>query len=222
MVAQFQGLLSPFIVLFTIPLAFTGGLIGLMITGEDISMIAMMGFLILAGVVVNNGIVFVDYTNQLRLAGMEKKEALVETGKARMRPILMTAMTTAFVENPPVKEHLSQFGVTTNRTTWDPNAPLDRNNLDPAIHSPFDLTHCDINTIQHMDVIDGFIHRFEAEATALMNVRPLRHDERVQYDKLVVRKNWIFYLEEMQVKGWGDTDYNPHLFQPSAPFSTCA
>ena len=94
MVAQFQSLLSPFIVLFTIPLAFTGGLIGLMIAGEDISMIAMMGFLILAGVVVNNGIVFVDYTNQLRLAGMEKLEALVETGKARMRPILMTALTT--------------------------------------------------------------------------------------------------------------------------------
>lgn len=94
MVAQFQSLLSPFIVLFTIPLAFTGGLLGLMIAGEDISMIAMMGFLILAGVVVNNGIVFVDYTNQLRLAGMEKQEALVETGKARMRPILMTALTT--------------------------------------------------------------------------------------------------------------------------------
>ncbi|MBE5880896.1 MAG: hypothetical protein E7289_01090 [Lachnospiraceae bacterium] len=94
MVAQFQSLLSPFIVLFTIPLAFTGGFLGLMITGEDISMIAMMGFLILSGVVVNNGIVFVDYTNQLRLAGMEKLEALVETGKARMRPILMTALTT--------------------------------------------------------------------------------------------------------------------------------
>ena len=94
MVAQFQSLLSPFIVLFTIPLAFTGGLLALMFAGEDISMIAMMGFLILAGVVVNNGIVFVDYTNQLRLAGMEKYEALVETGKARMRPILMTALTT--------------------------------------------------------------------------------------------------------------------------------
>ena len=79
-----------------------------------------------------------------------------------------------------------------------------------------------INTIQHMDVIDGLIQRFEAEATVLMNVRPLRHDKRVQYDKLVERKNWIFFLEEMQVKGWGDTDYNPHLFQPSAPFSTCA
>lgn len=57
-------------------------------------MIAMMGFLILAGVVVNNGIVFVDYVNQLRLEGVEKREALVETGKTRMRPILMTALTT--------------------------------------------------------------------------------------------------------------------------------
>ena len=94
MVAQFQSLLSPFIVLFTIPLAFTGGFLGLLFTGEDLSMIAMMGFLVLAGVVVNNGIVFVDYTNQLRLAGMEKHEALVETGKTRMRPILMTALTT--------------------------------------------------------------------------------------------------------------------------------
>lgn len=94
MVAQFQGLLSPFIVLFTIPLAFTGGLIALLITGEDISVMAMMGFLVLAGVVVNNGIVFVDYVNQLRLDGISKKEALVETGKTRMRPILMTALTT--------------------------------------------------------------------------------------------------------------------------------
>ncbi|MBQ8199493.1 MAG: efflux RND transporter permease subunit [Lachnospiraceae bacterium] len=94
MVAQFQSLLSPFIVLFTIPLAFTGGFLGLMFTGEDLSMIAMMGFLVLAGVVVNNGIVFVDYTNQMRLAGMEKREALIETGKTRMRPILMTALTT--------------------------------------------------------------------------------------------------------------------------------
>ena len=57
-------------------------------------MTAMMGFLMLAGVVVNNGIVFVDYANQLRLAGMEKQEALVETGRTRMRPILMTMLTT--------------------------------------------------------------------------------------------------------------------------------
>ena len=94
MVAQFQSLLSPFIVIFTIPLAFTGGLLGLFIGRQEISLTAMMGFLMLAGVVVNNGIVFVDYANQLRLAGMEKQEALVETGRTRMRPILMTTLTT--------------------------------------------------------------------------------------------------------------------------------
>ena len=94
MVAQFQGLLSPFIVLLTIPLAFTGGLLALLITGEQISVMALMGFLVLAGVVVNNGIVFVDYVNKLRLSGVEKREALVETGQTRMRPILMTALTT--------------------------------------------------------------------------------------------------------------------------------
>lgn len=94
MVAQFQSLLSPFIVLFTIPLAFTGGFLALLIAGMELSVVAMMGFLVLAGVVVNNGIVFVDYTNQLRLGGMEKREALVKTGRTRMRPILMTALTT--------------------------------------------------------------------------------------------------------------------------------
>lgn len=96
MVAQFQSLLSPFIVLFTIPLAFTGGLLGLWITGKELSVIAMLGFLMLAGVVVNNGIVFVDYVNQLRLEGRERTEALVQTGRDRIRPILMTALTTVF------------------------------------------------------------------------------------------------------------------------------
>lgn len=96
MAAQFQSLLSPFIVLFTIPLAFTGGLLGLWITGKELSVIAMLGFLMLAGVVVNNGIVFVDYVNQLRLEGRERTEALVQTGRDRIRPILMTALTTIF------------------------------------------------------------------------------------------------------------------------------
>ena len=94
MVAQFQSLLSPFIILFTVPLAFTGGLIGLLIAGEQLSMMSLMGFMVLMGTVVNNGIVFVDYTNQLRLEGVEKRRALVLTGQARMRPILMTALTT--------------------------------------------------------------------------------------------------------------------------------
>ena len=94
MVAQFQSLKSPFIVMFTIPLAFTGGFLGLLFTGFDISVVSMIGFVMLSGIVVNNGIVLVDYINQLRIGGMEKKEALVEAGKTRMRPILMTAITT--------------------------------------------------------------------------------------------------------------------------------
>ena len=94
MVAQFQSLLSPFIVMFTIPLAFTGGMIGLILFREQLSMLAMMGFLILMGTVVNNGIVFVDYANQLRQGGMERQDALVATGRTRMRPIMMTALTT--------------------------------------------------------------------------------------------------------------------------------
>lgn len=94
MVAQFQSLLSPFIVMFTIPLAFTGGFLGLFVANDEISVIAMLGFIMLSGIIVNNGIVLADYVNQLRASGMEKKEALVQAGKVRMRPILMTALTT--------------------------------------------------------------------------------------------------------------------------------
>ncbi len=94
MVAQFQSLLLPFIVLFTLPLAFTGGFLALMLTGNITSVIAMVGFVMLCGIIVNNGIVFIDYANQLQEQGMPKREALVETGRTRLRPILMTALTT--------------------------------------------------------------------------------------------------------------------------------
>ena len=94
MVAQFQSLLSPFIIMFTIPLAFTGGFGILYLCGIEVSVIAMIGFVMLAGIIVNNGIVMVDFINQLRREGMAKKEAIVEAGKARLRPILMTALTT--------------------------------------------------------------------------------------------------------------------------------
>ncbi len=94
MVAQFQSLLSPLIVLVTFPLAFSGGMLGLLIAGEQLSLISLMGFLVLMGVVVNNGIVFVDYANQLRIGGLGRTEALVATGRTRMRPILMTTLTT--------------------------------------------------------------------------------------------------------------------------------
>lgn len=94
MVAQFQSLLSPFIILFTIPLAFTGGFLGLWVSGSEISVIAMIGFVMLSGIIVNNGIVLVDYINQLREQGMKKLDAIVEAGQTRLRPILMTAITT--------------------------------------------------------------------------------------------------------------------------------
>ena len=99
MVAQFQSLLSPFIVMFTIPLAFTGGFLGLWLTGENLSVISIMGFVVLMGTVVNNGIVFVDYTNQLRKQGLDRRTALIATGKTRMRPIMMTALTTILAES---------------------------------------------------------------------------------------------------------------------------
>jgi len=94
MVAQFQSLLSPFIIMFTIPLAFTGGFFGLVISGSELSVIALIGFVMLSGIIVNNGIVLVDYTNQLRSEGMDKREALLTAGRTRLRPVLMTALTT--------------------------------------------------------------------------------------------------------------------------------
>ena len=94
MVAQFQSLRSPFIVMFTIPLAFTGGFFALLIAGIEVSVISLIGFVMLVGIIVNNGIVLVDYINQLRLEGVERQEAIVEAGITRLRPILMTSITT--------------------------------------------------------------------------------------------------------------------------------
>ncbi len=94
MVAQFQSVRSPFIIMFTIPLAFTGGFLGLILADLEISVIAVIGFVVLAGIIVNNGIVLVDYTNGLRAQGMSKKDALVKAGMDRLRPVIMTALTT--------------------------------------------------------------------------------------------------------------------------------
>ena len=94
MVAQFQSLKAPFIVMFTIPLAFTGGFLALLISGIEVSVVSMIGFVMLIGIIVNNGIVLVDYINQQRQAGMERREAIIDAGVTRMRPILMTSLTT--------------------------------------------------------------------------------------------------------------------------------
>lgn len=105
MVAQFQSLLSPFIIMFTIPLAFTGGFLGLFISGSEVSVIAMIGFVMLAGIIVNNGIVLIDYMNQLRADGMEKREAILTAGRTRLRPVLMTALTTILALSTMVFSH---------------------------------------------------------------------------------------------------------------------
>jgi len=100
MVAQFQSLLSPFIVMFTIPLAFTGGLFALWMCGLEVSIIAVIGFVMLVGVIVNNGIVLIDAIIQLREGGMELHEAVITACKQRLRPVLMTALTTILAMIP--------------------------------------------------------------------------------------------------------------------------
>lgn len=94
MVAQFQSLRSPFIVIFTIPLAFTGGMLALLVCGQEVSVVSMMGFVMLMGIVVNNAIVLVDCINRFRLEGMDMQEAIINAGAVRMRPVIMTAVTT--------------------------------------------------------------------------------------------------------------------------------
>jgi len=94
MVAQFQSLLSPFIIMFTVPLAFTGGFLALLMTGTILSVISLLGFAMLVGVIVANGIVMIDYINRLRLEGMERVAAIREGAAVRLRPILMTALST--------------------------------------------------------------------------------------------------------------------------------
>ncbi|MFP4164847.1 MAG: efflux RND transporter permease subunit [Chitinispirillaceae bacterium] len=94
MAAQFESFSQPFIVMFTVPLSFIGIVAGLFILGHPLSVPAFMGVIILAGIVVNNGIVMVSYVNQLRERGMEKRDALIEAAGVRLRPILITSLTT--------------------------------------------------------------------------------------------------------------------------------
>ena len=94
MVAQFQSLLSPFIIMFTIPLAFTGGFIALLIVGMPLSIVSMIGLILLSGVAVNNGIVLISRVNQMRWEGMAKTDAIIDAGRKRIRPIIMTAIST--------------------------------------------------------------------------------------------------------------------------------
>tara|TARA_R110002096_G_scaffold154_24_gene960 strand:- start:2399 stop:5563 length:3165 start_codon:yes stop_codon:yes gene_type:complete len=94
MASQFESLLHPFVILFTIPLALVGAVLALFVTGTTVNIVAFIGVIMLAGIVVNNAIVLVDLINQLRAQGKEKLEAIMEAGTARLRPILMTSLTT--------------------------------------------------------------------------------------------------------------------------------
>jgi HAE1 family hydrophobic/amphiphilic exporter-1 len=95
MASQFESLIHPFVILFTIPLALVGAVLALFLTGTTINVVALIGVIMLAGIVVNNAIVLVDLINQLRAAGTVKTEAIMEAGHARLRPIMMTTLTTA-------------------------------------------------------------------------------------------------------------------------------
>lgn len=95
MASQFESLVHPFVILFTIPLALVGAVLALYVTGTTVNVVAFIGVIMLAGIVVNNAIVLVDLINQLQASGVEKMAAIVEAGTARLRPILMTTLTTA-------------------------------------------------------------------------------------------------------------------------------
>ena len=95
MASQFESLVHPFVILFTIPLALVGAALALFVTGTTINIVALIGVIMLTGIVVNNAIVLVDLINQLRAQGRERSAAIVEAGSARLRPILMTSLTTA-------------------------------------------------------------------------------------------------------------------------------
>jgi len=94
MASQFESLLHPFAILFTIPLALVGAILALFLTGTTVNVVVFIGLIMLAGIVVNNAIVLVDLVNQLRSQGMARIEAIIEGGRGRLRPIMMTTLTT--------------------------------------------------------------------------------------------------------------------------------
>jgi HAE1 family hydrophobic/amphiphilic exporter-1 len=94
MASQFESLLHPFVIIFTLPLGLIGAVLALGLAGMALNVVAMIGMVMLAGIVVNNAIVLIDTVNQLRAAGMPRERALVEAGVVRLRPILMTTLTT--------------------------------------------------------------------------------------------------------------------------------
>lgn len=94
MAGQFESLFTPFVIMFSIPPTFIGVVVGLLVTGTPLSVMAIIGYILLIGIVVNNAIVLLDYVNNLRKEGMERNEAILKAGPIRLRPILMTTFST--------------------------------------------------------------------------------------------------------------------------------
>jgi HAE1 family hydrophobic/amphiphilic exporter-1 len=94
MAAQFESLLQPLIIMFSIPLAFLGSVLGLAACGVNLSIVVFLGLILLAGIVVNNAIVLIDYANTLKQRGLTTREAIIQAGTVRLRPILLTTATT--------------------------------------------------------------------------------------------------------------------------------
>ena len=117
MASQFESLLEPFIIIFTVPMAIIGVVIGLLITGTPLSVMSLIGILMLAGIVVNNGIVMIDYANQTLCRKKNSlEEAIVEAATTRLRPILMTALTTVLAMTPLA------LGIGEGAESWAPMA----------------------------------------------------------------------------------------------------
>jgi len=116
MASLYESFMAPFIIFLTIPLCVVGVVGALVLTGTPLSVVAFIGIIMLAGIVVNNSIVLVDYTNQLRSRGYSVREAVTEAGKTRLRPILMTTLTTIFGLAPLA------LGLGSGGETWAPMA----------------------------------------------------------------------------------------------------
>ena len=116
MASQFESLLDPLIIMSTVPLSFIGVAFFLIITGTDLSVMALIGLVMLVGIVVNNGILLVDYINQMREKGLSLHDSIMQAGQVRMRPVLMTALTTIFGMLPLA------LGLGESGESWSPMA----------------------------------------------------------------------------------------------------
>lgn len=158
MASQFESLLHPFLILFTVPMACAGSIYGLFLTGTNISVVVFIGLIMLAGIVVNNAIVLIDRINQLRESGTEKTAAIIEAANSRLRPILMTTLTTVLgllpmaiglgegseIRTPMAVTVIFGLGFATVLTLF----------LIPILYSLFDRKHFDVKQVQNSQACD--------------------------------------------------------------------